>query len=75
MRIISSYNYISGKYLLSASDDKTLRTWHIENKRCQKTITAHPHFVQSFGKNFSSELDCIRLSTASLFINYEVMKL
>lgn len=40
----------SGKYLLSASDDKTLRVWDIRNKRCQKTLEAHKHFCTSVGK-------------------------
>ena len=35
---------------MSCSDDKTLRTWHIENKRNHKTLNAHQHFVQSIGK-------------------------
>ena len=38
-----------GKYLVSASDDKTLRTWDIKNKRCMKTIEAHQHFCTSLG--------------------------
>lgn len=40
-----------GKYVLSASDDKTLRIWDIKNKRNQKTLDAHQHFVTSIGKN------------------------
>ena len=47
---MSSYKNILGRYLLSCSDDKTLRTWHIENKRNHKTLSAHNHFVQSIGK-------------------------
>ena len=39
-----------GKFLLSASDDKTLRTWDIANKRNSKTIEAHAHFVTSLGE-------------------------
>ena len=38
-----------GKYILSASDDKTLRVWDIANKRNSKTIEAHSHFVTSLG--------------------------
>lgn len=39
-----------GKYLLSASDDKTLRVWDVANKRTYKTLEAHQHFVTSLGK-------------------------
>lgn len=35
----------SGKYLLSASDDKTIRIWDLAQGRCIKTIEAHGHFV------------------------------
>jgi platelet-activating factor acetylhydrolase IB subunit alpha len=35
----------SGKYLLSASDDKTIRVWELKTGRCMKTIDAHGHFV------------------------------
>jgi WD40 repeat protein len=35
----------SGKYLLSASDDKTIRIWDLETGRMSKTIDAHEHFV------------------------------
>ena len=38
-----------GKFLLSASDDKTLRVWDIKNKRNSKTLNAHTHFVTSLG--------------------------
>lgn len=41
-----------GKYLVSASDDKTVRVWNIANKRYQKTIDAHSHFVTSIGLLF-----------------------
>ena len=40
-----------GKFLLSCSDDKTLRTWDIKNQRCIKTLVAHDHFCTTFGKN------------------------
>lgn len=35
----------SGKILLSASDDKTVRTWDLVTGRCVKTLEAHAHFV------------------------------
>lgn len=35
----------SGKYLLSASDDKTIRVWELSTGRCMKTVDAHNHFV------------------------------
>lgn len=35
-----------GKYLLSVSDDKTIRCWDFEQDgRCVKTVEAHEHFV------------------------------
>ena len=40
-----------GKYIVSASDDKTLRIWDIANKRNSKTLDAHQHFVTSLGKS------------------------
>ena len=39
-----------GKYLVSCSDDKTLRIWDYKNKRCAKTLTAHEHFATTLGK-------------------------
>ncbi len=44
-----------GKFIVSASDDKTLRVWDYKNKRCQKTLAAHDHFVTSFGKLFVTQ--------------------
>ena len=41
-----------GQFIVSASDDKTLRIWDIKNRRNQKTLVAHQHFVTSLGKNF-----------------------
>lgn len=39
-----------GKYLTSASDDKTLRVWDLRNKRCMKTLEAHSHFCTTIGE-------------------------
>lgn len=39
-----------GKVIISVSDDKTIRVWDYKNKRCQKTIEAHTHFVTAIGK-------------------------
>lgn len=40
----------SGKFILSVSDDKTLRVWDLANKRCLKVLEAHSHFCTSLGK-------------------------
>lgn len=34
-----------GKFLLSVSDDKTLRVWDLATGRCVKVVDAHTHFV------------------------------
>lgn len=39
-----------GKYIISASDDKTLRIWDIRNIRCFKKLEAHLHFCTCLGK-------------------------
>jgi platelet-activating factor acetylhydrolase IB subunit alpha len=39
-----------GKYVISASDDKTLRIWDLANKRNMKTLLAHGHFCTTVGK-------------------------
>ena len=35
----------TGKFLLSASDDYTIRVWELTTGRCVKTVQAHGHFV------------------------------
>lgn len=35
----------NGKYLLSASDDKSMKIWDLKTGRCSKTLEAHAHFV------------------------------
>ena len=37
----------SGKFLLSASDDKTIRVWELSTARCLKTVEAHGQFITS----------------------------
>ena len=39
-----------GKYLLTASDDKSLRVWDIQHRRCHKRLDAHTHFATSLGR-------------------------
>lgn len=39
-----------GKYLISCSDDKTLRIWDYKNKRCAKALAAHEHFATTLGE-------------------------
>lgn len=35
----------SGKFLLSAGDDYTIRVWELSTGRCMKVVQAHGHFV------------------------------
>ena len=60
-----------GKYLLSASDDKTLRVWDLAHRRCHKRLDAHTHFTTSIGQQQHSALlshvymlPCLQISTA-----------
>jgi WD40 repeat protein len=73
-----------GKYILSASDDKTLRIWDIKNKRNHKTLEAHTHFVTSIGRcrlngsNFSSSekwfIHILHQNDSKLRVNLYFMK-
>lgn len=46
----------NGKFLLSASDDKTVRVWDLLTGRCTKSLDAHGHFVtcMSWGRTIVS---------------------
>lgn len=38
----------TGKFLLSVSDDKSIRIWDLANGRCyRKMLAAHNHFISS----------------------------
>ena len=37
----------TGKYLYSASDDKTLRVWDLQYGKEKKRIEAHEHFIST----------------------------
>eukprot|EP01061_Rhynchopus_euleeides_P025872 TRINITY_DN4208_c5_g1_i1.p1 TRINITY_DN4208_c5_g1~~TRINITY_DN4208_c5_g1_i1.p1 ORF type:complete len:423 (+),score=129.51 TRINITY_DN4208_c5_g1_i1:122-1390(+) len=40
--------HLNGKYLLSSSDDGTVKVWCLEDRRCLRTVMAHEHaFVSS----------------------------
>ena len=56
-----------GKYVVSCSDDKTLRIWDYKNKRCAKTLIAHEHFATSLGEFFLSFLSMILFFLRSVF--------
>ena len=46
-----------GRYLLSASDDKTVRVWAVAARRCYRTLDAHEHFVTSIGAHLSTRTE------------------
>ena len=53
----------SGKYLISASDDKSMRVWDLSSGRCsRKMLNVHDHFVTSIdlrGKTVvTGSVDC-----------------
>ena len=42
----------SGKYIISASDDKTVRVFDVKGHKCLRTIAeAHDHFVTDIATN------------------------
>lgn len=47
--ILKFINLSGGKYIVSCSDDKTIRIWDIKLKRCFKTLEAHSHFCTTLG--------------------------
>lgn len=61
-----------GRYLLSASDDKTVRVWAVAARRCYRTIEAHEHFVTSIGAHLSNQASrgayCFSLAAPRSFI-------
>ena len=42
----------TGKCFYSISDDKTLRTWDLNNGKQLKKIDAHDHFITAIASNF-----------------------
>lgn len=43
----------SGNYIISSSDDKSIRIFDVKNNRCLRTITdAHKHFVSSIDMHY-----------------------
>ncbi|WFD35364.1 Lissencephaly-1 [Malassezia cuniculi] len=44
-----------GKYLVSVSDDKTMRTWDLASGRCVRTVEAHSHFATAVAWGRSHE--------------------
>lgn len=49
--------HASGKYVISTSDDKSIRVFSIKDQRCLRTIPdAHSHFVTSVTSNSSNSV-------------------
>lgn len=47
----------NGKFLLSCSDDKTIRVWDLKNgARCSKTVEAHGHFGEYRSESSHSDI-------------------
>jgi len=44
----------SGKFLVSVSDDKSMKVWELKTGKCMKTYEAHSHFVTSVAFNKKS---------------------
>lgn len=59
-----------GKYIISVSDDKTLRVWDIRNVRCLKKLEAHPHFCTCLG-----ELICFAILLIVLMLLNRVLRI
>lgn len=45
MRSLSLHS--TGKYLYSASDDKSLRVWDLNSGKEKKRVEAHEHFIST----------------------------
>ena len=59
-----------GKYLLSASDDKTLRVWDIAHRRCHKRLDAHNHFTTSIGQCRTANIEGIEGCVTNMLFRF-----
>ena len=57
-------------YLISVSDDKTIRAWDLKTGRCVKTLQAHNHFVTCLHVKPNSSI----LATGSVDLEVKVWK-